>query len=97
AILPAKFERQALGARGIRRGTLQHVLDQRRAPGLGHQRGLRIGRRRWRPDERNDLVDVRQRDGEAFQDMPAFTRAPKLVAGAADDDLTSMLEEELEE
>ena len=64
---------------------------------LRHQRGLGLGRRRRRLDQRDDLVDVRQRDGEAFEDVAAVARLAQLEARAPHDDLAPVLQEELEE
>ena len=72
--LPAVLRQEPVRPRRVGRRALQHVLDQRRAPGARHQAGLRLGRRRRRLDQRDDLVDVRQRDGEALQDVPALAR-----------------------
>jgi hypothetical protein len=47
-------------------------------------------------DERDDLVDVRERDGETFQHVAAFARLAQFVARTAHDDFAPVLKEILE-
>src|SRR5207248_5880804 len=47
--------------------------------------------------QRDDLVDVRQRDRESFQDVAAVPRFGQLEARAPDDDFAAVLEKEFEE
>ncbi len=94
---PAEFLRQPVGTRRIRSRAPQHFLDNRRAPRLRHQCRLGLRRRRRRLDQRDDLVDVRQGDGQAFENVSAFARAPQLEARAAHDHFAPVDEEEFEE
>ncbi len=96
-LAPAEFQRQTVGARGIGRRALQHFLDDRRTPAFRHQRNLGFGRRRRGLDQRNDLVDVGQRNRQAFQDMAAFACLAQLEARATHDHFAAMNEEVLEE
>ncbi len=95
--LPAELDRESLGPRGLGGRAGEHFLDQRRAPAPAHQPRLRVGRRRRRLDQRDDLVDVGQRDGEPLQDVAPLARLAQLEARAAHDDLAPVLQEMLEE
>ena len=96
--MPAELRRAARpGARRRRRRAAASPRRAASATTLRHQRGLRLRRRRRRLDQRDDLVDVRQRDGEAFQDVAALARLAQLEARAAHDDFAPVREEVLEE
>ena len=66
------------------------------APGARHQRRLRLGRRRRRLDQRDDLVDVRQRHRQAFEHVAALARLAQLEHGAPRDHLAAVRREGLE-
>eukprot|EP01034_Spumella_vulgaris_P040000 gene40000-49451_t len=53
-------------------GAAEHFAHQRRIPALAHQGGLGHGRRRRSLDRLDELVDIGQRDGQAFQHVAAF-------------------------
>ena len=70
------------------------VVDQRDVggdvggrPRPGHQPLARLGRVGGGADRRHHLVDVRDRDGEAAEDVGALAGLPELVRGAAGDHL----------
>ena len=89
--------RQPFGPRVVRSGALQHVLNELRAPRAAHQRRLGFRRRRRRLDQRNDLVDVRQRDRQSLEHVAAVARLAQVEPGPADDDFPPVREEVLEE
>ena len=98
ARLPAEFAAAGPSGRAASaaaRCSISSTSGERQT--LRHQRDLRLGRRRRCLDQRDDLVDVRQRDGEAFQDVAALARLAQLEARAARDDLAPVLQEVLEE
>ena len=97
ALLPSEFRRETFRSRGLGGGALEHVLDQSRAPALGHQGGLRLGRRGRGLDHCDDFVDVRQRDGEPLEDVTPFAGLGQLVTRTADDHFPPMGKEVLEE
>ena len=59
------------------------ALDQTVAGRLGVARGA---------DQRDHLVEVRQRDQQTLEDMRALLGAPQLVLGAPDDDLALVID-----
>ena len=67
-----------------------------RSPGARHQAVLGLGRRRRRLDQRDDLVDVGERDGEAFEDVGALARLAQVEHGAARDDFAAVAQEGLD-
>ena len=93
----AEVRREPLGPRLVGDRALQHLVDDRAAPGPTHQRDLRLGRGRRRLDQRDHLVDVGERDGEALEDVPPLARLAQVEARAPDDDLAPVLQEELDE
>ena len=95
--MPPIFGRKALRTRRIGQRAFQHLFDNGRTPGFRHQRCLRVGRCSRRLDERNDRVDVRQRDRQAFENMAAFPRLRQIEARAPDDDFTPVLQKEFDE
>ncbi|MNN34427.1 hypothetical protein D3C81_1482330 [compost metagenome] len=100
--LHAEHRRQAVrpvrsaAAGGLAFGTCQHLAHQARIPGLGHQLLLGDRGRRRGLDDGDELVDVRQRDGQAFQHMAALARLAQLEHGAAGHDLAAVREEVLQ-
>ena len=95
--LPAVLGCQPLRPGGVGRRPREHLLDERRAPRPRHQRRLGLGGRRRRLDQRDDLVDVRQRNGQPLENVPAFARLAELEPRAPHDDLAPVLQEEFEE
>ena len=94
----------AVGAQAVARGAAgeprravggarEHVGDELRRPGLREQPHPRLRRRRRRLDQRDDLVDVRQRDREALLHVGALARLAQVEARAAGDHLAAMREE----
>ena len=77
-----------LSARG------QHLAHHRRVPALAHQRGLRDRRRRRGLDGLDELVDVGQRDRQAFEHVAALARLAQLEDRAPRHDLAAVLEED---
>ncbi len=59
---------------GIIAGALQHRRHIAQRPGVGDQGRLGFRRRRRMTDHLDDRIDVRQGDGQTFQDMRAFAR-----------------------
>jgi hypothetical protein len=70
----ARLLGQIFGARRRGAGPLEHGRDGAGPPRLGAQRRPRLGRGRGGLDELDDLVDVRQSDHQAFEDMGALSR-----------------------
>ncbi len=60
-----------------------------------HQRDLGLGGGRRGFDQSDDLVDVGQRDREAFEDVPAFAGLAQFEARAPHDDLAPVLQEKI--
>ncbi|EKE17239.1 MAG: hypothetical protein ACD_10C00550G0001 [uncultured bacterium] len=85
--------RQAIRARGIGSCPHQHFLDHRAAPLALHQPALGIGRCRCRLDQRDDFIDIGQRNRETFEDMAAFTRLAQLEHSAPRHYFTAMRQE----
>ena len=94
--MQAELVGEAVGTRVDRAGALQHLRHGARRATRGHQRDLRFGRRRRSLDERDDLVDVGERDRLAFQNVGAFARLAQVVNRAARDDFAPMAHERLE-
>ena len=98
-LLHAVVLRQVLGAErldatgGAGFGTAQHFAHQGRIPGALHQFRLR-DRRRWRSlDDRDEVVNVRQCDRQAFQHVAALARLAQVVHGAARNHFAAVLQE----
>ena len=72
----------------------EHLAHQRRIPALAHQRRLGHRRRRRALDGLDELVDVGQRDRQAFEHVAAFARLAQLEHGAPRDHLAAVLEED---
>ena len=71
----AELRRQPVGPGLDRAGALEHRGHGARRPGCAPSAPtLRLGRRRRRLDQRDDLVDVRERDRQAFEDVGALAR-----------------------
>ena len=93
---------EAVGAAGSHAVTrivdqLEEVGDVARGPVARHQLLLGLRRRRRAADQRDHLVDVGDRDGEADEGVGAIARLVEQVLGAAGDDLLAELVERGEE
>ena len=96
--LQAKLGRQPVGP--VRRtflGTRKQFLHQLRTPEPCHQFLLGISRRRRRLDQRNDFIDIGQRDCQAFEYVPAVPRFAQFEHCAAGHHLAAMAQEGFEE
>ena len=93
----ARLLGEILGARRSGAGALEHRRHGAGPPALRAQRGARVGRRRRALDELDDLVDVRERDHQAFQDVRALARLAQVEQRAARDDLAPVAQEGLEQ
>ena len=89
----AELDRQAFRPVAVGHRARQHLLDQQRTPGAAHQLAARIGRGRRGLDQRDDLVDIRQRHRQAFEDVAALAGLLQLIQRAAGHHLAAMLEE----
>ncbi len=92
---PVGSERVAAAGR-VGLGAREHLAHERRVPRTPHQLLLRDRRRRRGLDQRDELVDVRERDREAFEHVAAFARLLELEHGPSRDDLASMRDERLD-
>ncbi|ABA48200.1 val start codon [Burkholderia pseudomallei 1710b] len=75
----------------------EHVAHERRIPRFRHQLLLRDRRRRRGFDDRDELVDVRERDGEAFEHVAALARLAQFVDGAPRQHFAPMRQEALQD
>ena len=89
--------RQVLGARGIRAGAREHRLDRARLPGPLDELLLRLGRARRRLDQRNHLVDIGERDREAFEQVRALAGLAQIEQGAPGHHLAPVAQEVLQQ
>ena len=92
----AELRGETLRPRGDVTGARQHL---RHGAGIPHARmsaGLRFHRRGRSLDERDDLVDVGQRHGEAFENVGAIARLGEIENRAARDDLAPVPHEGFE-
>ena len=87
---------QAFRARCVGVGALKHVRDDAGFPDALHQRGLGLRRRLRRLDQRDDLVNVGQRDGLPFQQVRLLARLSQVKHRAPRDDLAAVADERLE-
>ncbi len=87
---------QALGPRRDVPGARQHFRHRARAPGARQQRDLGFGGRRRALDGRDHLVDVRQRDGEALEDVGSLARLAQVVHRAPRDHFAPVPQERFE-
>ena len=94
--LEPEFGRERLRARGDSTGALQQLGHGARAPRACQQGSARLGRGRRGLDERDDLVDVGERDREAFENVGALARLGEIENRAARDDLAPMPDEGLQ-
>ena len=80
---------------GARAG--EHLSHELAVPWSSHQFRLRH-RRRWRlADDADELVDIGQRHGQAFQHVAALARLAQVEHGAACHDLAPVLQKNLDE
>ena len=93
--LPVQPEvgREALRPRHLPLAAREQFFDQLRAPETPNQLGLGVRRRRRGLDQRDHVVNVGQRDSQAFQDMAALARLAQLEDSAARDDLAPVAQE----
>ena len=84
---------EAVGARVDRARALEHFRHDAAAPRASDQRRLGFRRRRRSLDQRDDLVDVRERNGEPFEQVGAFARLAQVVYRATRDDFAPMTHE----
>ena len=96
AVVQAELVRQAVGTRRRVAGARQHRGHRARAPGPRLQRRPRFRRRRRGLDQRDHLVDVRERDGEAFQQVRALARLAQVVDRPARHDLAPVAQERVQ-
>ena len=100
--LQAVVARQVLRTEGVDAagvvgtGTGQHLAHQRRIPRARHQLGLRHRRGRRGLDDRDEVIDVGQSHGEAFQHMATLARLAELEYSAAGDHLATVRQEALQ-
>jgi hypothetical protein len=98
-VLAGTLARQAdIGGESCRpRGDVARVREHgghgTRAPLARHEAGLGLRRRRRIADERDDVVDVGERDGETFEDVRTIARLRKVENGTARDDFAAMPDE----
>ena len=91
--------RQAeLGVHAVRAGvrlagSFQHARNLPRLPQPIHERDPRVGRRRRRLDQLDDLINVCKRDGLAFQNVSPVPRFPQVEYRPAGNHLAPMSEE----
>ncbi len=96
AVVQAELVREAVGTRRRVAGARQHRGHRARPPGARLQRRPRLRRRRRGLDQRDDLVDVRERDGEALEDVRALARLAQVVDRPARDDLAPVAQERVQ-
>ena len=89
-ITQAKDLRQIIGATCVFARPLKHRQNVTRCPALSHQLLFRLGRSRRRLDQRDDFIDVRQSNREAFQDMATFAGFTQFVNGTAGNHFAAM-------
>ncbi len=87
----------AAGRRVLALGTREHLAHERRIPRLRHQLRLRDRRRRRGLDDRDELVDVRERHRETFEHVAAFAGLAQFVDRAARQHFASMRQEALQD
>ena len=93
AAMEPELLRKPVRADRDRTGALEH-LRHRPAPQLrATSAGVRLGRVRRRLDQRDHLVDVRERDGQPLEDVAALARLAQLEDRAARDDLAPVAQE----
>jgi hypothetical protein len=93
----AELLRQRFGTELLRGGAREHLFHERGAPRPRHELGAGDGGCGGALDDGDDFVDVGQRDGEAFEDMPAIARLAQVEHRAARDHLAAMAQERIEE
>src|SRR6056297_2804816 len=99
--LPALLDDAERAVVGIRpgidvAGPLQHAGDRTGRPTARDQPDLRFRRRRRGLDQRDHLVDVRQRHGLPLQDVGTVPRLAQIVDRAPGDHLAAMGDERLQ-
>ncbi len=88
-----KFRPQPIRARGGGPGAFEHLPHEPGGPATGQQPLARLGWRRGRLDDRDDLVDVRQRDSQPFENMTTFARLAQIEHGTTGDHLATVTDE----
>src|SRR5690606_30952761 len=81
---------------GIGTGALDHGFHGAGRPGGGNQAFLGFGRGRRALDQLDDRVDVRQRNGLAFENVATLARLAQLVHGPTGHHFTAVTDEHLE-
>ena len=92
----AVLDGEPFRTRRVERRALEHLRHRRRGPQLAHQSTPRVCRRRRGLDQRDDLVDVVERDGEALLNVRALARLPELEHRAPGDHLAPVRQEAVE-
>ncbi|MCW0466481.1 hypothetical protein NB705_003554 [Xanthomonas sacchari] len=87
---------QVFRARGLGAGRVEQRADQARLPGLGQHALARFVRVRRGLDQLDHLVDVGERDGQAFEDVRAGARLAQFEDGAAGDHFAAVADERLQ-
>ena len=80
----------------LRLGVVQRALKDLRRDFQAHQSRLRFLRIRRRPNDPDDLVNIRQRDQQALDDMGPRPRLAKLKARSTANHVDAMVDEEPE-
>ncbi len=91
----AELRCQTFGTRRIA-DTAQHVFDQRRTPRPRHQFALRVCGCRRSFDQGDDLIHIRQRHRQAFQNMAALACLAQFEEIAARDHFAAMTQERID-
>ena len=86
----AKAVGQVIRSRGTGAGPLQHAGDHARLPAALHQRLLCLRAVGRGLDQADDLVDIRQRHGQAFQDVGALARLAQVEHRAPRDHVAAV-------
>ncbi len=95
--LQARIDRHVFRTRRVRAGRREQRANHARLPAPREHALLRFVRRRRGLDQLDHLVDVRQRDGQAFDDVRTRTRLAQVEDRAAGDDFATMADERVED
>jgi hypothetical protein len=93
AVVQSEFVRDAVGTGRRIAGARQHGGHRARAPGPRQQGGPRLRRRRRGLDQRDDLVDVGERDCKALEQVRALARLAQVMDRPAGHDLAAVTQE----
>ena len=96
AVAQAEGEVQIIGATGRGAGALQHRRHLAGKPALCQQALAGFGGAGRRLDQFDNAIDVRQRDGQALERVPALARPAQQVHGAPGDDLAPVAQKRFE-